>query len=128
LGEHLVCNQEVRGSTPLSSTIRIQMNWKDIVIEKLRSGEQVTIKGCGNSMTPRFKNGDRIILDPVNRPLKVGDAVFVKVGKNTFTHLITAIRGEQYQISNNHGHVNGWVTKESIYGIAVGIKRKGKAQ
>jgi phage repressor protein C with HTH and peptisase S24 domain len=100
------------------------MNWKDIVIAKLKKGEAVTIKGCGNSMTPRFKNGDRIMLDPVNRELKVGDAVFVKVGKNIFTHLITAIRGNQYQISNNHGHVNGWVTIDSIYGIAAGVVKK----
>jgi signal peptidase I len=102
------------------------MNWKDIVIQKLKAGEQVTIKGCGNSMTPRFKNGDRIVLDPVSRDLKIGDAVFVKVGKNTFTHLITAMRGDQYQISNNHGHINGWVTRDSIYGIAIGVEKKGK--
>lgn len=100
------------------------MNWKDAVIAKLKSGEIVTIKGCGNSMTPRFKNGDRIILDPINRELKVGDAVFVRVGKNTFTHLISAIQGDRYQISNNHGHVNGWVTINSIFGIAVGVEKK----
>jgi phage repressor protein C with HTH and peptisase S24 domain len=100
------------------------MNWKDIVIEKLKKGERVTIKGCGNSMTPRFKNGDRIILDPVNRELKTGDAVFCRVGKNIFTHLITAIRDDQYQISNNHGHVNGWTKKENIFGIAIGVEKK----
>ena len=99
------------------------MNWKDAVIQKLKNGESVTIKGCGNSMTPKFKNGDKIKLDPVNRELKVGDAVFVKVGKSVFTHLITAIRGDQFQISNNHGHVNGWAKKDSIYGIAVGIEK-----
>ena len=33
------------------------------------------------------------------------------------SHLIHAIRnGESFLIGNNHGHMNGWVSKNKIYG------------
>jgi signal peptidase I len=97
--------------------------WKTIAIEKLQKGEIVKIRGHGNSMTPRFKSGDLITLDPITEPPQVGDAVFCKVRGTIFTHLITAIQGDRYQISNNHGHVNGWITIRAIYGKAVGVER-----
>jgi phage repressor protein C with HTH and peptisase S24 domain len=100
------------------------LGWKQIIIEKLRSGETVKIRGHGNSMTPRFKNGDKITLAPITESPKVGDAVFCKVGGNIFTHLITAIQGERFQISNNHGHVNGWITVNAIYGKSINVERK----
>lgn len=33
----------------------------------------------------------------------------------------TAIEGDRYQISNNHGHINGWTTRTKIYGIVTEI-------
>jgi signal peptidase I len=97
--------------------------WKTIAIEKLKKGETVKIRGHGNSMTPRFKSGDLITLVPIIEPPQVGDAVFCKVRGNIFTHLVTAIQGDRYQISNNHGHVNGWITTNAIYGKAVEVER-----
>ncbi|MBC8922627.1 phage repressor protein, partial [Escherichia coli] len=46
---------------------------------------------------------------------------FCKVRGSFFTHKISKIRGKQYQISNNHKHVNGWITRNSIYGIVTKI-------
>lgn len=75
-------------------------------------------------MTPRIKHRQKCTYAPVKgaADLKVGDAVFCKVGRNYFTHLITAIRGDQYQIGNNHGHTNGWVTLDSIYGKVIAVE------
>ena len=79
-------------------------------------------------MTPRIKHRQKCTYAPVLKPtdVKVGDAVFCKVGRNHFTHLITAVRGKseearQYQISNNHGHVNGWTTLDHIFGKVIRV-------
>jgi phage repressor protein C with HTH and peptisase S24 domain len=97
------------------------MRYQQIVAE-LEAGREVIYVGHGNSMTPRFKSGDRIRLVPVGtRKLKKGDAVLCKVGPHYYVHKITGIGDDgRYQISNNHGHVNGWTRK--VYGIAIGVE------
>jgi hypothetical protein len=74
-------------------------------------------------MTPRIKSRQKCTYAPVKlqADVRVEDAVFCKVGGSYFTHLISAVRGDQYQISNNHGHVNGWITIESIFGRVINI-------
>ena len=54
--------------------------------------------------------------------LKVGDIVLVKVKGRVYLHLIKALRGDQYLIGNNKGRINGWVSRQAIYGKAVLIK------
>lgn len=93
------------------------------IVNKLQNGEIILrYKEHGNSMLPIIKSGQPVTLEPINeRELKVGDIVFCKVKGNYCTHLISKIRGKQYQISNNHNYVNGWITKNSIYGIVTNI-------
>ena len=97
---------------------------KAAYIARLRAGETVSFREGGNSMTPRIKSRQKCTYKPVifSGDVAVGDAVFCKVGGNYFTHLITAMRGDQYQISNNHGHVNGWITLNSIFGKVIAIE------
>ncbi|MBW3622261.1 MAG: phage repressor protein [Armatimonadetes bacterium] len=94
----------------------------------LREGKPVTFAESGNSMHPRIKHRQKCTYAPVgsHEDLKVGDAVFCKVGPWMFTHMITAIRGDhehgfQYQISNNKGHVNGWTPLDKIYGKVIAV-------
>lgn len=89
---------------------------KHIVIERLKKGEKVIHRGKGNSMTPRIKSGQAVELSPITwEKAEVGDAVYCKVHGMTVTHLVTAKNNDKgCQISNNHGHVNGW-TKQ-VYG------------
>ena len=93
-------------------------------IARLRAGETVSFRETGNSMTPRIRSRQKCTYAPVLSPadVNVGDAVFCKVAGNHFTHLITAIRGAQYQISNNHGHVNGWTTLDKIFGKVISVE------
>lgn len=91
-------------------------------IEELRAGNTTKYKGHGNSMHPRIKSGATVTLEPTTlENLKIGDAVFCKVKGNIYVHLVTAFRGKgsnlQVQISNNHGHVNGWTS--TVYGRVV---------
>ena len=92
--------------------------------EKLNNGKTVyRYKEGGNSMLPRLKSNQPVDLMPVNEDtlLKKHSIVFCKVNGRYVTHLITGIKGKQYQISNNKGYVNGWVTRKSIFGLVVKI-------
>ena len=48
--------------------------------------------------------------------LQVGDVVLCKVNGRQYLHLIKAIQGGRFQIGNNRGRVNGWVSAGCIYG------------
>lgn len=97
---------------------------RDAWIARLRAGETVSFREGGNSMTPRIKSRQKCTYVPVQsiEDIEVGDAVFCKVGSNHFTHLVTAIRGDQVQISNNHGHVNGWTNISNVFGKVIKIE------
>lgn len=86
--------------------------------QKLQSGLVCLVQGFGQSMTPILKSGQVCEVTPVNDAtiLKKNDIVFVKVSGHFYLHKISAIKNNQYQISNNHGHVNGWTNRKNIFG------------
>lgn len=88
------------------------------IIQELSEGRSVTLKPHGNSMTPIIRSGQRIVLSPVDpADVRVGDAVLAKVKGRYFIHKVTAIGDDgRFQISNNHGHVNGTCRAHHIYG------------
>ncbi len=92
------------------------MNW-NVYIEKLRNGEDVTFNPRGQSMAPRIKSGQEVTVKPAPKELKVGSVVLCKVSGRTYLHLIKAIRGDQVQIGNNKGKINGWTSKQNVYGV-----------
>lgn len=95
-----------------------------ITAEHLKNGEICKVVGYGQSMTPILKSGQPVICRPVTKdtPLKKNDIVLCKVKGNYYLHKISAIKnGVSYQISNNHGHVNGTINKNNIFGIVVEI-------
>ncbi len=79
-------------------------------------------------MVPKIKSGSKCTYAPIpcQEIVKKGDMVYCHVGKYYFTHLVTAIKGsgkdKLFQISNNHGHVNGWIPFERIYGIVTHVE------
>ncbi len=77
----------------------------------------------GNSMTGRINSGDLCTVTPIvpGTVLATGDVVLCKVRGTVYLHLISAVRGNQFQISNNHGYVNGWTTIKQIYGKLVNV-------
>jgi phage repressor protein C with HTH and peptisase S24 domain len=89
-------------------------------ITPLQNGKAVWVRGVGNSMTPILKSKDIVFVEPVTDDMRLekGDIVLVKVHGNVYLHKITAVKGQQeFQISNNHGHVNGWAPRRQVYGI-----------
>jgi len=110
---------------PTATTVAAPtLTGRQAYIARLRAGETVSFRETGNSMTPKIRSRQKCTYAPVlsAADVEVGDAVFCKVGGNHFTHLVTAIRGVQYQISNNHGHVNGWTTLDKIFGKVIAVE------
>ena len=89
--------------------------------ERLRSGETTTFKTVGGSMVGKVSPGAVVTVKPLgDHEIKKGDIVLCKVNGHHYLHLVTGVRnGNQYQISNNHGHVNGWTSRKQVFGVMI---------
>lgn len=103
------------------------MGWADEYIKKLQSGETVSFRPRGNSMSGRIESGQLVTLNPVTLWTEVseGDIVLCRVSGRQYLHLVTAIKKQPkrtvYQISNNKGFVNGWASHAQVYGVVVDV-------
>lgn len=98
------------------------MSWANYYIEGLKQGKTVSFRPRGNSMVPKIESGQLCTVEPIDPSiLSVGDIVLCKVNGKQYLHLISAIRKDQFQISNNKGHINGWIGPNSIFGKLVNV-------
>lgn len=101
------------------------MSWASRCIEDLKAGRVTQVRPRGNSMSGRIESGQLVTLDPLPEPA-VGDAVLCVVKGRYYVHLVKATRnaGEwcYYQIGNNHGGVNGWIPRKSIFGVVTKVE------
>lgn len=75
-------------------------------------------------MRGRINDGDLVTIAPATASdVAVGDAVLVKWRRGYLLHLVKAIRGDQYQIGNNVGRINGWVHATAIKGKVVAVEK-----
>jgi hypothetical protein len=76
-------------------------------------------------MRPRIKSGQLITLEPCSEEPQVGAAVLCKVKGNQYVHLVKAVKGHdskrRFLIGNNHGGINGWITRQAIYGVVTKV-------
>jgi phage repressor protein C with HTH and peptisase S24 domain len=97
--------------------------WATPYIEQLKQGITVRFRPHGNSMQPRIESGQLVTVEPVFRPIDVGDVVLCKVDGRQWLHLVTAVESDgRYQISNNKGHVNGWCSHQNVFGILTNVE------
>jgi hypothetical protein len=83
----------------------------------------VQFRPRGNSMQGKIDSGQLCTVAPVDpATLKVGDIVLCKVNGKQYLHLVKAIQGNRFQIGNNRGKINGWVSGNSIYGKCVRVE------
>lgn len=93
------------------------MGWAAHYIERLTQGETVLFRPRGNSMSGKIESGQLCTVVPLDSvALKVGDIVLCRVRGAEYLHLIKAIQGPRYQIGNNRGRINGWITVNAIFG------------
>ena len=81
-----------------------------ITAKHLKKVEECIVVGFGQSMTPILKSGQAVRVVPIDDAISLNknDIVFVKISGHYYLHKISAIKnGVSYQISNNHGHING---------------------
>ena len=117
------------------------MSWATKYIEELQLGNTVQFRPRGNSMEGKISSGQLVTVEPLKFTLvtddilgsvletkvldtliEVDDIVLCKVKGKQYLHLVSAMRKGQYQISNNKGFVNGWITVDSIFGKCVKIE------
>ena len=92
------------------------------VVERLQRSEAVELRPSGESMTPIIRTRQLVRIEPVDpATVRKGDVVLAKVAGNFYLHLVSAVQGDRVQISNNHGHVNGWTSRAKIYGRVVAV-------
>ena len=100
------------------------MSWANFAKIALSEGKSVQIKPRGHSMTGKVNDGDLVSLSPVEASsLKVGDIVLVRCKGHDYLHLVKAIDGDRFQIGNNKGRINGWVSANAIFGIATKVEQ-----
>lgn len=107
------------------------MGWADALLYPLSQGNTVKFRPKGDSMKGRIDSGQQVTVQPtvdpqgLNREVvpAVGDAVLCKVNGKQYLHLIKAIGSDgRFQIGNNKGHINGWTTKENIFGVVTKVE------
>lgn len=99
------------------------MGWASRHIEALRAGRQVQFRPHGNSMAGKIASGQLVTVEPLGAEApRPGDVVLCKVGGREYLHLVKAARGAQFQIGNNKGGINGWVTISGIFGKCVKVE------
>lgn len=98
------------------------MGWATQYIGRLQQGETVQFRPRGHSMKGKIDSGQLCTVVPAAGELQVGDIVLCKVGGRQYLHLIKAIQGGRYQIGNNRGRINGWVSRNCIYGKCVRVE------
>ena len=99
------------------------MGWAAGHIQKLKEGETVSFRPRGNSMAGKIESGQLCTVVPVDpATLAVGDIVLCKVNGYEYLHLIKAIQGSRFQIGNNRGRINGWISANAIFGKCIAVE------
>ena len=98
------------------------MGWATPYIQQLKEGRTVQFRPRGHSMRGKIESGQLCTVAPVSGPLEVGDIVLCKVNGAEYLHLIKAVRGEQFQIGNNRGRINGWISGHNIFGKCTAVE------
>ena len=99
------------------------MGWADGHIARLAGGETVSFRPRGNSMVGKISSGQLCTVTPLGTyELAVGDIVLCRVSGNQYLHLVKAIQGERFQIGNNRGGINGWITRRQIFGRLIAVE------
>jgi hypothetical protein len=89
---------------------------------RLAAGETVRFRPTGNSMVPLIRSRQQVTVAPCEPAmLEPGDIVLARVAGTIYLHLVSAVAGKRVRISNNRGRVNGWTSRDRVYGICVAV-------
>lgn len=97
------------------------MSWATGHIERLQAGDTVSFRPRGHSMTGIINDGQLVTVRPLQdeEVLVPGAVVLCRVKGSQYLHLVKAVQGDRYQIGNNRGRINGWISRPAIFGVWV---------
>jgi len=74
-------------------------------------------------MKGKIESGQLCTVTPVPNidTITPGDIVLCRVRGAQYLHLVKAVRNGQFQIGNNRGGINGWITPNTIFGILTDV-------
>lgn len=99
------------------------MGWADGHIARLALGKTVQFRPRGHSMTGKVNDGQLCTVAPIGPSVvNAGDIVLCRVKGAQYLHLVKAVQGERFQIGNNRGGINGWVTRRQLFGRLVRVE------
>ncbi len=100
------------------------MGWATQYIAKLAAGETVCFRPRGDSMVGKIESGQLYTVVPLSKDeeINVGDILLCKVNGREYLHLVKATQGDRFQIGNNRGRINGWISRSSIYGRCIRVE------
>ena len=94
----------------------------DAMASRVAAGATVEFRPTGSSMVPLIRSRQLVTVVPVDPArVEVGDIVLARVAGTVYLHLVSAIDGGRFQISNNRGRVNGWTNHARVYGLCVTV-------
>lgn len=103
----------------------------DGVASWVEAGKIAEFRPSGSSMTPLIRSRQLVTVVPVDPSrVEAGDIVLARVAGTVYLHLVSAVdhHARRVQVSNNHGHVNGWTGYDKVFGICTsvdGVRRPG---
>jgi hypothetical protein len=99
------------------------MGWASRHIERLKAGETVQFRPRGGSMVGRISSGQLCTVTPADpQAVRVDDIVLCKVNGAEYLHIVKAIQGPRFQIGNNRGGINGWITASGLFGVCAKVE------
>lgn len=102
----------------------------DAVAGRVAGGATVEFKPSGSSMVPLIRSRQSVVVAPVDpAKLEVGDIVLARVSGMVYLHLVSSLdpTRNRVQISNNRGRVNGWTSRDRVFGICVAVEGMPRA-
>ena len=99
------------------------MGWAANHIGQLCKGSTVSFRPRDNSMAGKIESGQLCTVAPVDpAALEIGDIVLCRVKGSEYLHLVKAIEDDRFQIGNNRGLIDGWISGSMIYGRCIKIE------
>ncbi len=99
------------------------MGWASFHIQRLKAGESVQVRPRGNSMVGRIDSGQLCTIEPIDgHEIETDDIVLCRVKGREYLHIVKAIQGRRFQIGNNRGFINGWISANAIFGLCTKVE------
>jgi len=99
------------------------MGWASNYIKQLNDGAVVKFRPRGESMSGKIESGQLCTVVPTDpEDISVGDIVLCRVKGREYLHLVKAIQDGRFQIGNNRGFINGWISAGAIFGRCISVE------